>query len=150
MPDRHRLCIDVHLLLRDRDRVLLARRKNTGFADGAYHPPAGRLEDGEPATAGLAREALEEIGITINPSQARLVHVMHHRTNEARLALFYEVTEWAGQPRNREPSKCSGLRWFNLKDLPREITPYARDALRQLAAGEIYSERGWIGGEMES
>lgn len=143
MTLRHRLCVDVHLILRDRDNVLLAQRRGTGFADGFYHPPAGHLEAGESATAGLAREAQEEIGVAIQPGKVRLVHVMHHRTNEPRLALFYEVTEWVGDPTNREPLKCSDLRWFNIRSLPEKITPYAREALRRLTEGELYSERGW-------
>ncbi|HEY6314153.1 MAG TPA: NUDIX domain-containing protein [Streptosporangiaceae bacterium] len=45
---RYKVTGDVHLVLLDDDgRVLLGRRKNTGFADGCYHLPAGHLEAGE-------------------------------------------------------------------------------------------------------
>lgn len=34
---------------------------------------------------------------------------MHHRTNEGRMALFFET--WTGEILNREPDKCAGWRW---------------------------------------
>ncbi|WP_267965842.1 hypothetical protein [Streptomyces sp. NRRL F-5053] len=38
---RYTSCVDLHLLLRDEQRrVLLGRRQNTGFADGAWHLPS--------------------------------------------------------------------------------------------------------------
>ncbi|MBC8091774.1 MAG: NUDIX domain-containing protein, partial [Pseudonocardia sp.] len=65
MP-RYTSCIDLHLILRDVDgQVLFGRRHNTGWADGKLGLPSGHLEDGESAPAGIAREAQEEIGVTI-------------------------------------------------------------------------------------
>ncbi|MGH3979608.1 MAG: NUDIX domain-containing protein [Pseudonocardiaceae bacterium] len=62
---RYRACIDVHLILRRGEQILLGqRRNNTGFAEGAWHLPSGHAEDGESATAALIREAAEEIGVT--------------------------------------------------------------------------------------
>jgi len=105
---RYRACIDVHLILRRGEQILLGRRCNTGFADGAWHPPSGHTEDGEPATAALIRESAEEIGVTIDPAEVRFVHLMHHHTDSGRIALFFEVTHWDGEPANREPDKCAG------------------------------------------
>lgn len=41
--------------------------------------PAGNLDEGEPVTVGAAREAHEEIGIHVDPSDLRLAVVVHHR-----------------------------------------------------------------------
>ena len=39
---RHfQLIVDVHLLLLNQGEVLLGRRANTGYGDGAYEPPSG-------------------------------------------------------------------------------------------------------------
>jgi 8-oxo-dGTP pyrophosphatase MutT (NUDIX family) len=143
VADRYRSCIDVHLILRAGDRVLLGERRNTGFCDGFFHLPSGHLEDGESAISALVREAEEEIGVVVEPADARFVHLMHHRTNEGRVALFFEVGRWRDEPENREPRKCAGLQWFPIGDLPVRITPYVNDALRNYAAGLGYSERGW-------
>jgi mutator protein MutT len=140
---RYRACIDVHLILRRGGQILLGRRCNTGFADGAWHLPSGHTEDGEPATAALIRESAEEIGVTIDPVEVRFVHLMHHRTDSGRIALFFEVTRWDGEPVNREPDKCAGWDWFALTDLPTDMIPYAAQALAHHAKGEVYADRGW-------
>lgn len=106
---RYRACIDVHLILRCGEEVLLGQRQNTGFADGSWHLPSGHTEDGESATAALIRETGEEIGLHIDPAEVRFVHLMHHRTDSGRIALFFEVTRWHGEPENREPKQMRQL-----------------------------------------
>lgn len=73
--DRPRVIVDVNLLLRDGDSILLGLRRG-GFAAGMYSPPAGHLELGESVRDALIRETREEIGITIAPGDARFVQVM--------------------------------------------------------------------------
>ncbi|MDQ3762736.1 MAG: NUDIX domain-containing protein [Actinomycetota bacterium] len=84
---RYRACIDVHLILRRGEEILLGQRHNTGFADGCWHLPSGHAEGGESATAALIREAAEEIGVRVDPGEARFVHLMHHQTDSGRIAL---------------------------------------------------------------
>jgi 8-oxo-dGTP pyrophosphatase MutT (NUDIX family) len=81
---RYRACIDVHLILRRGEEILLGQRQNTGFADGSWHLPSGHTEDGESATTALIRETGEEIGVRIDPAEIRFVHLMHHRTDSGR------------------------------------------------------------------
>jgi 8-oxo-dGTP diphosphatase len=140
---RYRACIDVHLILRRGEQILLGQRQNTGFADDSWHLPSGHTEDGESATTALIREAGEEIGVSIGPAEVRFVHLMHHRTDSGRIALFFEVTRWHGEPENREPNKCVSWDWFALTDLPANVIPYAAQALTHYTKGEVYTERGW-------
>jgi 8-oxo-dGTP diphosphatase len=140
---RYRACIDVHLILRRGEEILLGQRRNTGYGDGSWHMPSGHTEDGESATAALAREADEEIGVRIDPAEIRFVHLLHHRTDSGRIALFFEVTHWHGEPQNREPEKCASWDWFALAGLPADMIPYAAQALAHYTNGEVYAERGW-------
>ncbi|MGH8909549.1 MAG: NUDIX hydrolase [Egibacteraceae bacterium] len=140
---RYRACIDVHLILRRGEEILLGQRQNSGFADRSWHLPSGHTEDGESATAALIREAGEEIGVDIDPAEAQFVHLMHHRTDSGRIALFFQVTRWNGEPTNREPDKCAGWDWFALTDLPIDMIPYAAEAMEHYAKGAVYAERGW-------
>ncbi|GAA3772217.1 hypothetical protein GCM10022225_69460 [Plantactinospora mayteni] len=141
---RYQACIDLHLILRDEHgRVLLGERQNTGWADGQLGLPSGHLEDGESARAGAAREAEEEIGVLIKSDELRLVHLMHHYTNSGRVALFFEAGSWTGEITNTEPDKCAGWNFYDLADLPANVVPYVAEALRHVAAGQRYSERGW-------
>lgn len=74
MADRH--LVDVHVLLLREDKVLLTQPKG-GQWDGMWHLPSGKLDAGEPATTAAAREADEEVGVLINPSDLTCVHTIH-------------------------------------------------------------------------
>lgn len=135
--------VDVHLILRRGGEVLLGQRINTGFGDGCWHVPSGHGEDHESSLGTLVREAEEETGVIIKPEHAQLAHVLHHWTGSGRMALFFEVTQWSGEPVITEPDKCAAWEWFPLDALPEQMIPYGRQALEQYAAGGLYSERGW-------
>jgi 8-oxo-dGTP pyrophosphatase MutT (NUDIX family) len=143
VAERYKTCLDLHIILIRDGQILLGQRQNTGFADGAWHLPSGHLDPAESATAGAAREAAEEIGVTIDPVRLRLAHLMHHRTDDARTALFFETADWTGEVTNQEPDKCAGWQWFSLDALPDEMIPYATEALAHYRKGTLYSERGW-------
>jgi 8-oxo-dGTP pyrophosphatase MutT (NUDIX family) len=141
---RYTSCVDLHLILRDGDgHVLFGERRNTGWADGQLGLPSGHLEDRESATVGTAREAAEEVGVLVKPDALRLVHLMHHRTDSGRVALFFEAREWSGDVTNQESDKCAGWSFVDPADPPAEIVPYIAQALRYIAAGGVYSEGGW-------
>lgn len=138
---RSALIVDLHLIIRDRAKVLMGVRKNTGFCDGMYRLPAGHLEDGEAITAGAAREAKEELGIDIDQADLALVHVMHQR--EGRLSLFFEVRKWTGHIVNAEPGKCEMLDGISKDDLPENSVPYAKAALELIRQGRNLGTVGW-------
>lgn len=138
---KHELIVDLHLIIRQGDRVLLGLRRNTGFADGLYHLPAGHLEPDETILAGGAREAKEELDIDIRLADLALVHVMHHRSG--RVSFFFEVAAWSGEIRNAEPHKCERLDWIATDRLPTNSVRYARAALARIASGQRFSTFGW-------
>jgi 8-oxo-dGTP diphosphatase len=141
---RYQVTGDVHLVLLDDDgQVLLGRRKNTGFADGSYHLPAGHLEAGESVIDAVIREAREETGIVISPDAIEFAHVMHNSSGGGRVAFFFTVRRWEGTPQNREPHKCSELRWFPLDALPANLVGYCRSTLADIADGRPFSLCGW-------
>ncbi|MEV0364631.1 NUDIX hydrolase [Nocardia fusca] len=141
---RHKMIGDVHLLLTDgQGRVLFGRRANTGYEDGAYHLPSGHLEAGESVVAALVREAKEEIGVTIDPTGVGFAHVMHNSSSGGRVAFFFRVERWEGEPANMEPDKCDDLAWFALDTLPDRMIGYCRDALGHIAGQRQFSTFGW-------
>ncbi|MEU7487977.1 methyltransferase domain-containing protein [Streptomyces sp. NPDC042319] len=140
-PARHTEVIDVHLILRRGDEVLLARRANTGYADGLLHAPSGHAEDGEDVREAMVREAAEELGLRLGLSDLRVALVMQHRSPEGRprIGWFFEATYGAGgEPINREPDKCSELDWFPLAALPDDMVAYCRAGLDAYRAGERF------------
>lgn len=143
----YRSVVDVHLILRDgRGRVLLAERASTGYADGWIHMPGGKLEDGETAHAAAIREALEELGVKVDPDDVEFVTVVHHRSpqSETRVGFFFTTRTWAGDPVNAEPDKCAGLLWADPAAPPDNTWPYSRAGLAQLLTGGVpYTTNGW-------
>ncbi|MGW0179909.1 NUDIX hydrolase [Nocardia sp. NPDC003345] len=141
---RHTVIGDVHLLLVDgRGRMLFGRRADTGYEDGAYHLPSGHLEAGESVVAALVREAKEEIGVTIDAAALNFAHVMHNSSSGGRVAFFFQVERWEGEPANMEPDRCDDLAWFTLDELPDRMIDYCRDALGHIAAQRQFSTFGW-------
>lgn len=139
--DKYRVLVGVHLVLLDGDgRVLLGRRLDTGFGDGLFHVPAGHLEAGESAVAGLIREAREEVGVEIDAGDVEFAHVLH---SDERVQMFFTVRRWRGEVANREPEKCSELRWFDPGALPAEIVEYCKVGVRAALSGRVFSELGW-------
>ena len=149
MP-RYRAVVDVHLLLLRNGQVLLGERQHTGYEDGKFHLPAGHLEAGESLVDALRREAREELGVRIDPADVTLAHLLHHHSaasGQGRVAVFFAVRRWQGEPQNLEPDKCARLAWFSLDRLPSNLVPYARHALAQVTASVPFSLYGWEHGD---
>jgi len=130
-----------YLLFRDGEKILLSKRKNTGYRDGQYSLPAGHIEEGEYALEAAAREAKEETGVDIAQEDLVLAHVMYRIcADHVRADYFFEVKKYSGDITNPEPEKCDGLDWYPLLNLPDNTVLYIRAALESYASGQIYSE----------
>ncbi|MGW2229336.1 methyltransferase domain-containing protein [Streptomyces formicae] len=140
-PPRHREVVDVHLILLRGDEVLLARRANTGYADGLWHLPSGHVEDGEDVRAALLRETREEIAVDLAPQDVRVELVMQHRgpAGAPRTGWFFAAEHRAERaPVNAEPDKCAELAWHPLGELPEDMVAYCRAGLAAWRAGERF------------
>jgi len=145
MSERFRLKSAVHLLLMRADEILLLRRCNTGYEDGNYSVIAGHLEGGEPVKHAMIREAREEAGIEIEPTDLSVVHVMHRKSGDERIDFFLEAGHWRGEPVNREPHKCDDLRWCRVDSLPSNTVAYVRRAIDNVRRGVTFDSFGWEG-----
>ena len=135
--------VNAYLILKQGNKVLLQLRKNTGYCDGMWSLVAGHVEEGESATAAMIREAREEIGIELSPSQIQVVHIMHRKTNRFNVDILFDCTSWQGRVQNLEIEKCEKLEFFPLSALPSNIVDYNAAALRAILNGQLYSEQGW-------
>lgn len=135
--------VNAYLILRQENAVLLHLRKNTGYCDNCYGLVSGHVEDEEPASTAIIREAYEEASIHLEPESLKAVHTMHRRTNRLNIDIFFECTAWQGTIINREPDKCAALEYFPLEQLPSNIIDYVERALEAISEGKSYSEIGW-------
>lgn len=135
---RHfQLIVDVHLLLVCDGRVLLGRRANTGYGDGAYEPPSSRLDERETIVEAAVRVAAAQAGIELDQAQVSLAHVMHDVSGAGRIAFFLTAGGWEGSP--AAMANYSDLDWFPLDELPANMIDRARVAVRNFAAGARFS-----------
>jgi mutator protein MutT len=140
--ERFKIVPAVYLVLMKDDKILLSRRYNTGYFDNYYSFPAGHLDGGETLKQAMVREAEEETGITINPSDLELIHTMNRKipANE-RVDFFFTTKKWQGEPKIMESEKCDDLSWFELNNLPDNIIPYIKQVIDLFLNNINYSER---------
>ncbi len=139
--DHFREYCAVYLFLIDGDKILLARRHNTGWRDEEYGLPAGHIEENEKIYDATIREAKEEIGVDIAVSDLKVVHIMHRLSPTNPYIDFYLVADkWRGEPRNLEPWNCSDIRWFDIHALPDTIIDYVKRAFENYQKGVFFSE----------
>jgi len=137
--NRHfQLIVDVHLLLITDGEVLLGRRANTGYGDGAYEPPSGRLAERETLVEAAVRVGDAQVGIALDPALVTLAHVMHDVSGAGRMAFFLTADGWEGET-GAATNSYSDLGWFPLSELPANMIDRARVAVRNFAAGARFS-----------
>jgi mutator protein MutT len=144
-PAPYRTIVDALLILVRDGRVLLAQRQGTGYADGAWNLPSGKLEAGETVSQAAVREGLEEIGIHTEEAHLRFVHLIHYRNHlgDARIGVFFEVQQWDSEPYNAEPDKCARIAWYPLDRLPEDTYTYTAEGLAAYVRGDHFSNVGW-------
>ena len=153
MPEQERFrtrAAVILLLFREQagqTEILLQRRQNTGYADGLWDSAAsGHVEEKESLRQALAREAYEELGITIAPENMQFVTVIHKfipELDDAYFTFYFQAWQYNGQEIIGEPQKCSELRWFPLQNLPDDLIIDRRLILQHLRDGVPYDELGW-------
>ena len=133
MATRMQATIPVFVFLVDaRRRVYLQRRYQTGYKDGCYEPPAGKVDEGEFPQAAACREALEEAGVVVEPGDLELFHAYTNLTNnQPWVGLMFRTRKWSGGPSIQEPDKCDDAGFFPLDELP-TVTPQVQDGLDRL------------------
>lgn len=112
-------------------RVLIAQRPAGKFLAGKWEFPGGKLEPGESAEAGLARELAEELGVQVQSCRPLLS--VRHDYPHARVELATLLVErYAGEPAGREGQ---ALKWVRPAELYTEdLLPADRPIVDRLQA----------------
>lgn len=126
------------------DEVLLQLRRGTGYYDEHWASgAAGHVEPGESVFAAAAREAREELGVSIDASMLHPLTAMHRthgngREIDERVDFFFACREWHGTPELQE-EKAAALAWFPLDALPTPVVPHELFVLEGLRTGTLAS-----------
>ncbi|MFC3606595.1 Nudix family hydrolase [Stutzerimonas tarimensis] len=79
----------------EQQRILIARRPVGKHQGGLWEFPGGKVEPGESVESALARELLEELGITVEAARP-LIKIRHDYPDKSVLLDVWEVTRFAG------------------------------------------------------
>jgi ADP-ribose pyrophosphatase YjhB (NUDIX family) len=113
-------------------RLLLIQRLKEPEA-GAWGLPGGKIDFGERAEAPARREIEEELGVRIElTGLACIAETIDRGDGKHWVAPVYSARIVSGEPRVMEPEKHGGWGWFELDDLPAELTTPVRDYLASL------------------
>ncbi len=110
---------------------------------GRFSLIGGNVEENEFAREALAREAQEEAGILVEPTDLQLIHVLHRhklKKDETLLVLYFKAARFHGEPESLEPKKFKDVQWIPVHNLPKEVSKATRHVLENMRRGEIYSE----------
>lgn len=144
MAEKHKVRVAAFVILEREGKILLARRFQTGYADGHYQMPSGHVEAGELPSDAAIREAKEEIGVTINPADLEWVHTVYRINETDRVSdyvdFFFRATTWEGEPSICEPEKCDDLLWSSVDALPDSTIQTIKHTLARIGQGIRFSE----------
>lgn len=146
---RFKAKVGVFLVLIQDDQLLCLRRFNTGVEDGLYVVPMGGLHEGETPLQAIIREAAEEVNITLKAENLRLAHVMYRKHTQPDGYFFYQqglyfvARQFTGIIQNLEPHKADDVRFFHLKELPENLSPFIEQAIGHILVEVPYSEFGF-------
>lgn len=118
--------------------ILLSKRKNTGYKDGEYELPGGHLEKEEDLYESMIREAKEELNISLKREDIKILHIMHHYT-ENRINFIFVTEKQDLVPQIGEPEKCEELCWVNINKLPENTMEKTKIIIKNILLGELYS-----------
>lgn len=134
------------IAIRRGDYVLLGKRA-AHLPSGGKWALVGGSVDNEPATAGAAREMVEEVGLT-DPINLRPMDFWYDENlpvpnGAPYVCVFFECEAPDGwEPELREPDKCDGWEWVKMCDAGfRDLmvgTGAAVDRLYQSALDDMY------------
>lgn len=102
-------------------RVLIDQRLDEGLLGGLWEFPGGKQEPGEPITATIERELMEELAITVSVGEELIT--LEHAYSHKRLRFVVHLCEHrSGEP---QPLACQQVRWVEPEELDRYPFPAA-------------------------
>lgn len=128
MEEKYCVKITVGLILEKNGKILLIKRKNTGYMDGMYGFLAGHVEAGESLKQAMVREVREEGGIKVKEEDLEFVCGVRGN-NRDYINFFFKTDKFEGIPTIKEPDKCEEIIWVDMDKIPQNTIPNEKRAV---------------------
>lgn len=136
--------VTVGLILIKEDKILLIKRKNTGYMDGMYAFVAGHVEKGESLKQSMIREANEEAGILLDEKDIEFVCAIRDgKRDDEYINFYFKADKYSGKVRIAEKEKCEEIIWVNINEIPENIIPNDLRAINNMKKGIHLDEYNW-------
>ncbi|MCB1555713.1 MAG: NUDIX domain-containing protein [Alphaproteobacteria bacterium] len=144
----YKQCAAVYMLLERGEKYFFLKRRNTGYMDGFYGLPAGKIDKNEDALTAALRELKEETGLSVDKENLKLCHVMHRQESpenptDTWIDMFFRITSWTGEPENKEKHKAEEGIWLDYRANREKIVPAVYHVLEQIENETLISAYGW-------
>jgi len=143
MNTRHNFRSACYVFLCKDNKVLLARRFQTGYKDGQYSTMAGHVEPNETIVDCAIREVKEEAVVAVKAENLKLFHIMNRHSDYDYLDFFFSCKKWEGKPQIGEPNLCDDLSWCEIDKLPDNTIDYVKEALIYIGKKISFSKYAW-------
>lgn len=125
-------------VIREGDKVLLAKRKKGAHQSGKWEFPGGRIERGESPEACLKRELKEELGVEARITD--IFQVVYHQYSRGPVLLLAYQAEITGRP---QPLEAQAVEWVDISLLDLyEFPPADLPLVEKLRASGTASSNG--------
>jgi 8-oxo-dGTP diphosphatase len=105
-----------------REGFFLLGKRAGSLGAGTWALPGGHLDFGESVEECAAREVMEETGLVIEGVvPGPYTNTVFTSEGKHDVTLFVTANCPVGEPRLREPDKCSLWHWFRWSELPRPL-----------------------------
>jgi 8-oxo-dGTP diphosphatase len=137
------------ILRNDKNEVAFVLRQHTGWMDGYYGLPSGKVEEGESFSFGAIREAKEEVGVTVASDDVKHATTVHRHSLEDDgstmdwVDVYFDIIDYSGEVVNAEPDVHGEVAWFALDKLPENVIPSVAASLSAYQNGQTFLEYGW-------
>lgn len=105
-------------------KVWIQKRKSHDQLDGLWEFPGGKIETGEIPLNALRRELIEEVGLTINSNQAKMLGIYPFVYSDRRVNLYVYLVK-------QEDKLLSEGQWVSAQELEELEVPEANKKITQ-------------------
>lgn len=110
-------------VITNNNKVLLIERAPTVRGGGYWAPVSGEVEPGESQEAAVAREAMEEVGLTVRPVRKVWENISSRKT----FILHWWLAEYVTGDLVLERKEVSDARWLTVDEIRRLDSTFEGD-----------------------
>lgn len=96
------------------DKILVIERAPTVRSSGYWAPVSGKVEPGESQESAVARESMEEVGLTVRPVQK----VWENISSSGTYRLHWWLAEYVSGELALDKREATDARWVTVEEIP--------------------------------